>query len=516
MLASLLLALLTDTAYAQAMTFDPVFVSRFVPETDAEEKAGEHLRTLLEERLSREFLLIARAEVPAFEDYTSEVYLQSCPKDEFFGCAFVIGSRAQAEWVVAGQVSAGSSGSDVTVVFIDVTDSRMVFSFEATVSPANEKAFADGVASLMHKIVAGAGEERDIRGAIEDPAERAAREKLQREALAASLSDLEGDLGAMARTVVEGEIENPRLTKDDLARKYTGSDEAKPWDRVGMSEAEYVRFRNSGKDLSTWRLLKHGRFGRIVVSAQAGPSGGPFSQQFDGRWGLNETTLALQEVDEFQEVENGGAIGAGLELAVGVHPWIDVGFGFIWRTGEYTYLFNQEVEGQVPTEPDPTYVDDAITSTMSSFEYVGRVRFVPMSTYSYRPFAQVGLGTWKGTSLDRIVEPPRYIAALAAPAATFLELGAGGELDPSKVLTVFAALQLQVPLAGQFVQEYQDGPPTIVNRAEPDGPRGGGAELMFGVRARLGPLLKFDEGPKSYDEDEAEPGEAEPGEEEEP
>ncbi len=507
MLPSLLLALLPDVALAQAMTFDPVFVSRFVPESTAQEKAGEHIRVLLEDRLSREFLLIARSEIPAFEDYTAEVYLASCPQDQFFGCAFVIGTRAQAEWVVTGQIAAGSSGSDVTVVFIDVQDSRMVFSFQATVSPANEKAFADGVAALMHKIVAGAGEERDIRGAVEDPAAKALREKLQREALSASLSDLEGDLDAMARTVVEGELENPRLTKDDLSRKYTGSDEAKPWDRVDMSEAEYLRYRNSGKDLATWRSLKQGRLARVVISAEVGPSGGPFSQQFDGRWGLNGTTLDLQEVEEFQEVENGAAIAAGGELAVGVHPWFDVGVGFLWRTGHYIYRFNQEVEGQVPIEPDETYVRAPITATMSSTEIVGRVRFVPMSTYPYRPFAQVGIGAWKGTSLDKIVEPPRYIEPLGTPAATFLELAAGGELDTSKVITLFGSVQLQVPLAGDFVQEYQEGPPTIVNRAQADGPRGGGAELLLGVRARLGPLLKFDKGPKGYDEDAAEPGE---------
>lgn len=492
-LAALALLLAPAAASAQAMTFDPVFVSRFVPADPSQARAAEHVRVLLEERLTREFLLVAREEVPAFEDYSAEVYLNSCPADQFFGCAFVIGNRAQAEWVVAGKVEAGASGTHVDVVFIDVTESRMVFSFDANVTPANEKAFADGVAALLHKIVEGAGAERDIRGEVEDPAARATRERLQREALAASLTEMEGDLDAMARTVVEGELDSPKLTKESLAEKYGTSEASKPWERVGMGEAEYVRFKNSGRSLPDWRARKHGRAARVLASASVGSAHGPFSQQFDGRWALSGQTLDLLEVDEFQEVENGNGLLTGVELGVGVHPWFDVGLAINWRSGHYTYLLHQEVEGQVEPGLEDAFVDLPESALMSSTQFLGRVRFAPMPTSSWRPTASVGLGSWSGTALDRIVAAPSQLQTLPRPTATFLEVAGGAEVDPNELFSLFGTLQTQIPLAGDLVQEYEDGPPTLVYTAEPDGPRGLSYELSVGVRFKVGPFLRFQE-----------------------
>lgn len=500
---ALALALVPVAASAGTMTLDPVFVSRFVPVTTADQREAAHVRTLLESRLGAEFLLISRDDVPAFEDYTSEVYLASCPPDQFFGCAFVIGDRASAEWTITGEVSSGANGPHVNVVFIDVAESRMVFSFEADVPAAEETAFADGVAKLLHKIVEGAAETHDVRGAIVDPVEKARRDKLQAQALAAELSDLEGDLGAMARTVSSGEIEPPKLTKEDLHSQFADADEAKPWERIGMDEDEYIRFKNSKKPLKEWRSLAHGRFAKVMFSGSIGTANGPFSQQFDGRSARDATTLDIKEVDEFQEVENGGGIMTEGEISFGVHKWIDVGFAATGRGGHYAYLFNSEVEGQVGTEPDPNLVDPPHTSLMTSTQFSARVHFSPFATSPYRPTGFVGLGSWSGTSIDHVSQTPPEIVPLHRPLATILEIGAGGELDAGRVVSVFTNVIIDVPLAGSFVQKYQDGPQTIVNRGSPDGPRGIGGEFALGVRVRVGPLVKLDDnGPKTFDDDE--------------
>lgn len=490
--------LLAFPAFAQepiSFSLDPVFVSRFQPATSGDTRAADHVRELLEQRMGNDFIVLARTEVPDFEDYTAEVYLDSCPQDQFFGCAYVIGSRAQAEWVITGEVD----GNQVSVSFIDINESRNVFSFTATVNPSDEAAFGDGVVKLLHEIIAGAAVERDLRGTVEDPAEKARREDAQREDLARSLQTLEGDLDTMVRTV-ESDIEPPRLTKFDLADTYQDSDQAKPWERVNMSQAQYVRFKNSGIPLNDWRVKERGRFGKVILSAALGPYGGPFSQYFDARSAFAQD-LSVKEVEEYQYNVRKGGLVTNLEASFGVHKWFEVGFAAAFRSTKYTFRINQETEGQATPDPDELFLDPPQDVLKGGWQFGGRINFVPMATWAFRPTATVGFGVWKGQQIDTIVQLPSQYVPLGAPTMSLLELGGGGEVDISPPLALFARLMLEIPVSGDTLQEYHDGPPTLVNRATPDEQAGIGAEFQVGVRVRIGPLFKMNDGPKAYDED---------------
>jgi hypothetical protein len=470
----------------EQFSLDPVFVSRFEPEDPAVLDVSKHVRELLETRLRAQFILIERAEVPAFEDYSSETYLDSCPPAQFFGCAFVIGSRAQAEWVVTGQVSPSEEleggPPSINVVFIDVNDSRVVFSFSASLAPDSEAAFADGVADVLDKIVQGAAVEKDIRD--EDPRAKAERERLNREALAQSLSDMEGELGALAANVPMEQLRDPKLTAEDLAQ-FAGGEEATPWDRIGLSQTQYLRFRNSGKTLADWNHLSRGRAARIIVSAGVGGVSGPWSQFFDGRRGLDRSTLQPLQIREYQHVTHGGGLSTDLEVAVGVHKWIEVGFDATLRSTLYKYRFLSQVQDQDVVVPD---IND---HSLTTWQIGGRVSFVPMATWPFRPTGTVGIGWWQGTAIQHISQMPTGIEPLDAPTQLFLEIGPGVEVDLGDTITIYGKVMLDQQFAGDQLQAVETGPAILTELYTPDPAdwRAPGFQITAGVRVRLGPLF---------------------------
>lgn len=497
--APLLVLLYAAPVVAQdTFALDPVYVSRFQPATPAVDAEAERVRTLLEDRLRSQFVMIERKDVPAFPDYSAEVYLVSCPAEKTLGCAFVVGARAEAEWVVTGAVAPDGEELRVTVSFVDVVESRIVFSFDVALHEDDEAAFGDGVADLLDKLVRGAGAETDLRGEIETPLEKAEREEKEREMLAASLAGMQSELDVMARQVEDTRIEAPKLTARDM-QQYADRDDVPPWQRIGMNESEYVRYRNSGRTLNDWRVLARGRAARPILSLGIGTAAGPWGQEFDGRRALDDATLTVVEVDEYQELDNGTGLVADLEASFGVHRWIEVGFAASFRNSPYQFLFHKEVEN----EPAP--VDAPSTTRTSSWQLGGRAHFVPMSTWAFRPTGTVGIGVWKGSRLDQVIATesiPQGIVPLPAPSLVLLELGPGGEVDLGPNLTLFAKGLLELPVVATAYHEHQEGAALLATRGSPDGTWGAGLQLTAGVRVRLGPLWQSDSDAPTLSDDE--------------
>jgi hypothetical protein len=469
-----------EVAPQEAFSLDTVFVSRFQASDPSLRPQADAARVMLERRLGSEFIVLARDEVPAFEDYSAEVYLSSCPPDQFFGCAFVIGERASAQWVITGELTDGLDGPQVDLSFVDVADSRLVFSFSAEWSDSSAAVFGDTVADLLGKIVAGAAVERDIRE--ESAEQKAKRERDEIEALRQSLAGVEDELGALERSLVVERIEAPKLTEEQL-RAYRESEEAPPWERLGMSESTYVRYRNSGMSLARWRELSRGRSARVLVAASAGTAVGPWSQEFDGRRGLDNSNLQPIEIDQWQEVSRGEGLLLDLELGFGILPELTAYGSAAYRIGRFDYRFFNEVEGQTP--PD---VPEVQTAVLDTWQWAGRLEFAPFPTWTARPTLTGGLAFWAGRPIQKVSQLPASIQPMATPNQVFLELGPGGEMDLGRSMTLFIRGMFELPVAGNRIQEYSEGRAVLTTRADPDGKAGLGVQLSAGLRVRIGPL----------------------------
>jgi len=465
-------------------SLDPVFVSRFLASEPELEVEAVELRALLEAAFGARFLVIPREDVPAFEDYDAEVYLRSCPPDHALGCAFVIGERAKAEWVVTGEVRQGDEGLEGTVYLLDVARSQVARTLGVVLDPEDpdvQAAVATYVGDVLNRVIDNPVTEADVRQTVDTEGARQ-REWAQSEAEA--LEQLEGELGDIERRDASGRIDRPRVTEDDL-EEYRFRDDIAPWEQVDMNEDQYLRFMNSGRPLDEWRLMMQGRLGQIVFHVGLGYGWGPYSQAFDARWARDHDTLDLLEVEEYLELRGDTGTLADFEVAFGVAPWLEVAVTASVRSADFSWLYHEEVQGTVTPVGQPS--EDRV----STWQVGGRVSFVPYPTRPIRPTATLGVTSWRGVQIDRLLELGEFVDPLDPLSLVLVEVGPGVELDVTRQILVFGRASLGVPVGGESMRTYQDGEEAIRDRGEPEGGNALPAfQVTAGLRYRIGPLFR--------------------------
>ena len=410
----------------------------------------------------------------------------------------LLAERGQAEWAVGAEVVPGASGPSVTVSYVDVPSAKTVFSFTAEVGPSQEAAFVSGVVGTMGWLIEGGARTDDVRGAFEDARVQWEAGKLDNAALAASIADLEGELGAVF-DAGRGAIEVPRLTDADL-EKYTEREGSKPWEQVSLTRAQYLRWRNSDLPLDAFRLRAAGRLRSVIVRGGGGFVTGPYGQSYDLRYvvGLTDAGWNELEVDTFQELVGSSGPNGTVELGFGVLPWLEVAGALDVRTGTFSYLQHQEVAGD-----NNTLLLPAETAPMATRMLGGRVYFVPMPVAQVRPTLGAGISGWRGRKVGDVWGVPDFAPQFPAPTLLLVEVFPGVEVRASDVLMVWARGRMGAALGTRLWTETT-GEPLLQNRGAPSGSPGGGGGVEVGVALKFGPIGGVKALDSSFD-DEPEP-----------
>ncbi|MCB9662835.1 MAG: hypothetical protein H6732_01890 [Alphaproteobacteria bacterium] len=209
-----------------------------------------------------------------------------------------------------------------------------------------------------------------------------------------------------------------------------------------------------------------GRRAQVLVRAAFRFSQGPWGQ-------AHHTGLLLRDgtPKEFQQSPRSGDIlqqsalqlnvndlvAAGeFELGYGVLPWLDVTFVVGVLASPFRWQFFSEIDGAPQREiPDPASLDQVISDPSW---YVGnRVTFAPLPAKLVRPTASIGWAYWDGRSIASVISPlpDSYVAAwMAGNNLVVLRAGAGLEADVWRYLSVFARVDIDVPVAGQSFQNW--------------------------------------------------------------
>jgi hypothetical protein len=267
---------------------DKVLITTFQATDAASGPDAARLFELLSERFRRSNDVVPMSAVPAFEvqGYDAVTYMLGCPPGRYAGCELVVGQRTDAVRAVGAEVGRVTDEFDeetvvLTVHVVDVGEAREVASFTVPVPAGREEATVEGIAQVFDDVVSGDHELRDLRGSQGGAEPAAELDAARKEILAQSLAELEEELGTAIRTGGVGVIEAPRVTRDDL-EQYLERDDRPPWDRVGLTQQQYLRFANSGQPLDAWRRAGWGRTGRVTLRAAGGFGPGPWSQRFLG------------------------------------------------------------------------------------------------------------------------------------------------------------------------------------------------------------------------------------------
>ena len=178
--AALCALALTTTAHAQdapadapaddggGMSFDfelnSVLVASFEAGQPFLETEAERVRDLVEDALASAYVVVGMPDVPAFADYSADVYLRSCPDGQYIGCVFVVGGRAKTDWTIGGHIKAVEGGYKVNLSFIDVAEAKLVLEFDVVLDGSNDAEFKEGVLRVMDALVNGQVQDLDLRG----------------------------------------------------------------------------------------------------------------------------------------------------------------------------------------------------------------------------------------------------------------------------------------------------------------------------------------------------------------
>jgi hypothetical protein len=472
------------------MNFDALLLATAVAEPSATAADAARVEVLLRERFAQSNTITPMADVPTFEaqGYDGVQYMIACPEGQYSGCALVIGQRAGVDWVVGATVAKVADDLEpevlrdkVEIHFIDVLGSEVIATFDVLLDGEHDAQIIDGVARAYDKMVQGAYDSRDLRD-LEDPEQAEAIRKERADAVAASLAEMEEELGDVVRGAVFRRSESPRVTRNQLDA-FDEREERAPWERVGMRKGEYLRFANSGKDLKTWRLEKNGRFGQVIARAGVGGGAGPYSQRYVSQILLDEFTLQPIHSVQLNELARGGGILLDLEAGVGVAPWVEVTGVLGFRTGKAEVLVDEDVQNQVAIPGRPS------SQALNTNQYGVRLAFVPLVHSTIRPTVGLGFAAWSGVG----IEGSSRQDPLPKPTTTFLELLPGAEVHASHNVNLFARGLFAIPMGGSASAYENEG----AGMASPPEPTSNvaltGYAFQAGLTVRVGPFWRIDD-----------------------
>lgn len=418
--------------------------------------------------------LVRVEDAPEFEDYSARIYMESCPPGEIVGCTFVVADRAGATWAVTGTVQALAKGSRVDVDIVDVSGSRTAVSFRSELGEGTDEAFAEGVARVLVATMAGeVGREEDIRAGVNDDDDDSPEDEA---AMKAELSALSKELGGFSLTLRAGKstISKPKLTADDIAEREE-SEGTKPWDRLDMTSAEYLAYKNSKLNLFTWRKRQEGRRFQLLIRGGGGFMNGPVNGEYYGRYAVDAVTLTPVDSYAGQAVGSGTTAAGVLSLGFGVHPLLDISVQGGITGGEFKYYMSTEVVGQVTTSEEPT------TTENQSWFAGARATAALMPTSPVRPTFGVGAYVIEGTGIEDHIVPPSSLAVFPAQMVWMAEAFVGGEVRINDNLDFFAQIPISFLVAGKLLQEE-----SVTSVASLEGLRSLDTANAIGVSAIVG------------------------------
>ena len=457
---------LPDAPLLSAAQGARVFVSEFQPTDEGSAAFAALLRSYLAGALLEvEGMDVVEAEqAPDFGEHSALVYLQSCPPGDFIGCALVVGQRVEADYAVTGTVAETARGNRVDISVINVPDSREALAFSLDVEVGDDQVFIGGVVDLLLAVIEGeAGISEDVR----DTEDRAAREAAQRAMnaeLAAQLSELKGELGDVSGVESLGDrrIERPRYSLEDLSEDFE-SEGSKPWERVGMSPSEYLRYKNSGMSLSAWEQAALGKKGKVFLRVGGGFTRGPVDSRYYARYALESAALSTVESYAWQSAVTGSGVGAGAWVGYGLLPSLEIDLGGGLVSGRFgVEVFQDIVARSDPADPSSPYEitleddrDSEQVFDVFGFWTGARVLTGLLPTRPVRPLIGGGMTYTRMSAMP--VQVPSDVPSFSASTLLQAQVLGGVEASAGDRFDFYAAIPVAFLVGGRVSQAASDG-----------------------------------------------------------
>jgi hypothetical protein len=453
---------------------------------DLAEKAEEIARDL-ESIFAGDYEVLGMSDVGDFDvGYKAVTYVLSCPEGNYPGCAYVVGTRVEADWVVGGVLSRVDEDIELLLSFVDGRDGNEAFSLSILLSEPEETGWLVGVQTLLGHLNQGNLSPEDVRSASEEEQEIITGTAEEQVAHSTSLDVLEDEFGEVEAMELRPRSSRVRLSEDDLDRLEQRQD-MPPWERLDMGRSEYQNYKKSGATIEQWGHRKQGREGQLLLRIAGSGGYGAYQHVYDGWYLLDGLSLDLINLREHVGMTYGAHGAFDLEWGVGLLPWFELGAAMTIHTSPFSYVINQQIENAL-------YIADAPqTVWVPSYGLTIRGTAAPFPTSVFRPTMTAGLGYWSGMSESSLIESPSLMdvgPTLTTPWYVFLEMGPGVEVSVSKGVNLYARVMAEFPLGGGLWDGYDRDESGVIDPLDSEYGYTVGVSGQVGLLIRMGPLWK--------------------------
>lgn len=460
---------------------------------------GALLETFLLDALSRNptYDVLALPEVEQVQGMAADLYYEGCPRGDELGCQFVIGEVARVDRVVSGRVSVESGDSyRVVVTILGVKSADLEFSYALDLRAGEEDLLPRTVALALDRLrreelEAPDRDGRERREQAQRDMERARTDEEQR-VVARMEMDLDEDLMSELQSELTSRRPTRQLTREDLSDQRENRHFRSEWETLGITEKQYLSYKNSGLDYDKWRWRWAGHRFQILGSVYGGGAFGALALRYFSRYLQSPDLQYLVDSYAWQSVDklNTGALGFG--IGFGILRNLDVEFSLWWMQSRVFLKLSNGATVACTSgedqcfEPDPnnrplppTYADQRINLLAADV----MARFYFLTVPIVRPSVGAGLAWLSYPSLASAVQGQHTVFE------RFTDVGPQVEGGVMVEFGRWGGLFVRVPfvfLLNPARQQQSDSQPTIMTvYDEPVDSPPGILRVLVGVQGRI-------------------------------
>ncbi|MEC8278031.1 MAG: hypothetical protein VXZ96_02500 [Myxococcota bacterium] len=443
-----LLLLSLGIQFGHALDTRGVLISDFYPQDTGALTYTDQMSAAVKTQLenSGNYTVVSLEGAPAVQGTPAELYAETCPSGNHSGCAMIIAQNAGMSFGVTGTVKSTGTGIMASVFFVEVSEMREVISVDIPYDPEDNTLFLVTLERTLEGVVQGRlGVIKDIR---ETPASEYADayDEQAKEELTAYSRESGGASSLGERFDIE--LERKELTREEI-QDWMEEEGSKEWDRLDMSAMEYMRYYNSGMELSKWREMAKGKQGALMLRGALGFGYGPTSGSYYGRYARSSTDLQVVETYAWQNAETTSNVQAGGSLGFGILPGLEVAGTAGIFTGRFEIDVHAITVGQFTTAPPSD-------SFVSSVSYIGgEVLYTPLHTFRVKPLFGLQVTRWQGSEVNDHVVLPEDLPLLPAPSLTMMSGLLGTEARITNSVSAFAYVPLSIALSTKQAPSVQ-------------------------------------------------------------
>ena len=450
------------------------------------------------------FTVLGLEECPQVEDIDALLYYEGCPSGNELGCQFVIGEVAGVERVVGGRVTVMAEGRyRVIVEILNVPNADLEFTYALDLAAGEEDLLPRTVELALDRL-----RREELLAPYRDAVEQAeARKRVledartEEERRIVARMEIDVDESYIERAEEAARPVEEDISQEDVDEIREAEGVVREWEELGITERQYISFKNSRLDFEDWRWRWAGHRFQILGSINLGFIGGATGLRYYGAYLLTPNLDSVVDNYSWQRLELGSSFNLGASIGFGILRNLDVEFGGWWaRSTVWVKIHSGDTQledDQYVPNPENRPPSDYSDQTVNLWGGELMFRFYILTIPIVRPSVGAGMHwityptLYNDPNVPDEEEDPTpaiegYFLTYRQVTDFGIQIEPGVQVDIGKHVGIFLRVPIGFGLNPARHQTSGDYPPPVIRNAdEPGKAPFGTVRVVIGIQGRL-------------------------------